>query len=775
MGALLAESVRGYTRLMKKPGLAGTLAANRVLFGSDDTEGLLAIEPVGEDRMRCFRRANGGGVESADEDFRPFAVVAEAAFLERSGLACDIEALEGNGPLRFLALFGSWKDLEGARRHLQKVTGRNPSAADAPYLAPGDPVHCHMLLTGRTLFKGMRFDELRRMQVDIETATSPGFDFPNADREGDRIVAIAMSDSTGWEEVLLDPGLSEKALLERFVDLVRERDPDVVEGHNIFRFDLSYIAARARHHRVALKLGRDGERMAIRSSRATIGDRTMSYPKAEIRGRHVIDTFFLVLHYDVSARSLAGFGLKDVARHFGLATSDREYVEPQEITALHAKDPERLRRYAADDVRETRAISALLSPSWFAQSRMLPYSYQNVPVRGNATKIDALMLREYLGRRRALPMPEPPRPFAGGYTDLFAVGLARNVWHCDVRSLYPSVMLRFGYGPRRDEAGVFRGMLEDLRRFRLETKAALRTAGSDREKNHLAALQSTFKILINSFYGYLGFAQGRFNDFEAAGKVAAKGREILRTMLDTLEAEGATVIEVDTDGIYFVPPDPGDDGTESALSAALRKALPEGIDVEFDGRFRAMFSYRMKNYALLDEDGRLSIKGAALKSRGLEPFQRRFVEAMLRLILEGRPAGVHDLYEEYIGRIESGAWPIHMLAKTETLQDSPQTYAEKIGGKRRARSAAYELALSSQRAYRQGDQISYYVTGTNKRAAAHSNAKLAADFDPADRDENVAYYVEKLRSLFGKFQVFFSEDGCRLRPAAPGEKGQEDR
>ena len=754
--------------------LSESSAANEVLFGSDTTEGLVAIERVGDDRMRCYRRANGG-VETFEEEFRPFALVAETAFLEGAGFTYDLESFDGEGPLRYLALFRSWNELESARRHLQKVTGRSPSASDAPYLVLSDPVHCHMLWTGRTLFKGMGFDEIKRMQVDIETATTPGFDFPNAEREDDRIVAIAMSDSTGWEEVLLDPKGSEKALLQGFVDRLRERNPDVVEGHNIFRFDLPYIAARARRHKVMLKLGRGGERMAVRSSRATIGDRTMSYPKAEIHGRHVIDTFFLVLHYDVSARALAGFGLKDVARHFGVASEDREYVDPQEITALSTEDPERLRRYAADDVRETRAIGALLSPSWFVQAQMLPYSYQNVMVRGNATKIDALMLREYLRRRRALPLPEPGRPFAGGYTDLFAVGVARNVWHCDVQSLYPSVMLRFGYGPGRDEAGVFRGMLEDLRRFRLEAKAGLRSARSEREKNHLSALQSTFKILINSFYGYLGFAQGRFNDFDAAEKVTAKGREILRTMLEALEEEGARIIEIDTDGIYFVPPEPGDDETESALSAALTAVLPEGIDVEFDGRFRAMFSYRMKNYALLDEEGRLSIKGAALKSRGLEPFQRRFMEEMLKLILEGRPAAVRDLYESYLGRIEDRSWPIQTFAKTETLQDSPQTYQEKIEGSRRSRSAAYELALSSDRAYRQGDQISYYITGTSKRAAAHANARLVTDFDPGDRDENVAYYAEKLRSLFKKFEVFLSEEGSGLRCAKAGEKGQGSR
>ena len=38
-----------------------------------------------------------------------------------------------------------------------------------------------------------------------------------------------------------------------------------------------------------------------------------------------------------------------------------------------------------------------------------------------------------------------------------------------------------------------------------------------------------------------------------------------------------------------------------------------------------MFSYKMKNYALLDEDGKIIIKGAALHSRGLEPFQRNYL------------------------------------------------------------------------------------------------------------------------------------------------------
>src|SRR5438046_9312146 len=81
----------------------------------------------------------------------------------------------------------------------------------------------------------------------------------------------------------------------------------------------------------------------------------------------------------------------------------------------------------------------------------------------------------------------------------------------------------------------------------------------DKAKNrqslhHLHALQNTFKILINSFYGYLGFAQGHFADFDAAARVTQTGRDLLRKMIDWLNAQSAQVIEVDTDGIYFVPP-----------------------------------------------------------------------------------------------------------------------------------------------------------------------------------------------------------------------------
>ncbi len=69
----------------------------------------------------------------------------------------------------------------------------------------------------------------------------------------------------------------------------------------------------------------------------------------------------------------------------------------------------------------------------------------------------------------------------------------------------------------------------------------------------------------------------------------------------------------------------------------------------------------------------------------------------------------------------------------------------------RNRAAAYELAIASGRNYKPGDQISYYIKATPKKVAAYEAAKLASDFDPQNRDENVDYYVTKLDELVKKF------------------------
>src|SRR6059058_2237442 len=200
-------------------------------------------------------------------------------------------------------------------------------------------------------------------------------------------------------------------------------------------------------------------------------------------------------------RSLAGFERSDVAQHFDLCESEQiSSLSGKELERAYLGDSEIFRRRALCGIRETRALSDLLSPSYFIQAQIFPYNYQEVIVRGNATRINALFLREYLRRRHSIPELPMTRSFEGGFTAIYFTGIACNVWHCDIASLYPSVMLQFDCFPATDQLQIFRHLLTDLRAFRLEAKRQMQLA--DREKNrqkwhHLQALQNTFKILIN--------------------------------------------------------------------------------------------------------------------------------------------------------------------------------------------------------------------------------------------------------------------------------------
>jgi len=718
-----------------------------MLFGADRTPRIVAIELGETGTVKVYRRGKGGSTVVEVEPFHPF-VWCDSDVLD---LGIESEKLESSLKYGWLVTVDSWKELIALRNGLRNA-GRD-------FFAFTDPVQHYLTATGRTLFKDLRFEELKRMQIEVLSVA--GVDEPG---DKDHIMSMTVSDNTGWEELLIiDPKnveQSEHDALKRLTSLVKERDPDVIEGHNLFRFDLPYLVQRAKKTKTKLDWGRSGGFLRSRPSRLQIAEKTIDYPKFTVGGRHFVDTFLLAQFYDVGMRSLAGFERTDVARHFELCDGEQiSALTGKELQRAYLESSEAFRRRALCGVRETRALSELLSASYFIQAQIFPYNYQDVIVRGNATRINALFLREYFRQRHSIPELPMVRGFEGGYTDIFFTGVARNVWHCDVASLYPSVMLQFACFPQTDQLQIFRHLLTDLRTFRLEAKADMRAAeksGDTARAHHFHAFQNTFKILLNSFYGYLGFAQGSFADFDAAARVTQIGRDLLKKMIEWLNARDARVIEVDTDGIYFTPPP---DIDINKLREGLAKELPPGIEVEFDEQFDAMFSYKAKNYALLTRDGDVIIKGGALKSRGLEKFQRIFLEEMIKLLMEGKPEAIGELRNEFEQKIRNREWSIDMLMKTDTLQDSLDKYRQKIAASARNRAAAYELALASGRNYRPGDQISYYIIGSTRKVPAYENARLASAFDPQNRDENVDYYIAKLDELVKKFAGLMTTTG----------------
>jgi DNA polymerase, archaea type len=711
-----------------------------------DFKHVVAVE-TNDNETTLFFRDKAGNCEAKIQAFNPFLFLTKPELLNDFDKEFELIKLKGDAPISCLANFKNISDYLDAVKLLKS---KNASQGMS-YRLVSDFIQQAMMSQKIRLFRDMNFNELRRMQFDIETLTSEGFEFPNANRRDDKIIIISMSDNTGWEKVISLDDMDEKELLEEFVKTVAERDPDVLEGHNIFRFDLPYIETRAKLNKVKLTLGREGKLFKKRPSRFNAAERTINYTRYDLYGRHVVDTFHLCVFYDTIHRNLESYGLKYVAKHFGVSPGNRTYVEGDKISQAWFNDRKTLLKYALDDVIETRAISEILSPSYFHQAQLIPLKYQDCIVRGNATRIDAILVSEYLNKGQSLPYPEMSQAYSGALTQAFETGTHKNVWHCDIRSLYPSIIIAEDWCPKSDVLKVFSKMLKELRLFRLEAKDSERKAKTPAEKDLYNALQTTFKILINSFYGYLGFSQGTFNDYAMAGNVTSRGREILTMMLDFLKESEATVIEMDTDGIYFVPPESVK--SPDVMEKQVQSILPKGIEVELDSTYPAMFCYKSKNYALLEENGEVVITGAALKSRGLEPFQRDCMKKLLAMLLKEEYEQTEDMFDDFKHAIETRKIPLSELAKTETLNNSLRNYQDKQATGKSRRSAAYELAIASDRDYQRGDQVHYYIIGDKKKASVVDNSKLFADA-PAHRDENTPYYLNKLNELRKKFQEF---------------------
>lgn len=704
-----------------------------ILFGSDPTEWIVAVEPL-QDKVEVFIR-EGDRVRKEAAPFSPWLITLEK--LDLSGALWT--ELEGEG-FRFLATFSNWQSFRAARFKLR-------DEHISHYVVPSAAKQ-YLMASGRTMFKGMAYTDVHRLQLDIETPSlSP-------DHPDNAILLVAISDNRGLEQIIEG---DEKQILEDLAALIRERDPDVIEGHNILGFDLPYIIKRAEILGVDLILGRDGSRLSLGQERsAAIGGISRPMTPYNIYGRHIIDTLLAVQRYDVAKGVLTSHGLKECAQVFGISAPDRVLIEHDKIVTVWKADPERVKRYALQDVIETRALSELVGPPEFYLTQMVPDSYASVVTTGTGEKINSIMVREYLRRGCAIHKPQvAEKDIPGGYTGLRATGLIERVVKCDVESLYPSLMLANRIKPESDTLGIFLPALEELTRRRFEAKAKAKAA-SGQEKGYWDGVQASFKILINSFYGYLG-AVFNFNDYAAAECITTAGQQIVKKIADELENTGSKVIEIDTDGVYFQPPADVDGfDAEVAYIEKIGSILPAGIRLAHDGRWQAMLSFKVKNYVLVGYDGKRTFKGASMRSRADEVFGREFISEAVGLLVKGEKEKVGELYRRIADEIESKKMPVEKFARRERVTEKTFT------------STAKKRVAEAAKGARVGEYISVYDR-------ADGTIGLAEDYNG---DEDTRYLLDKLykfacrlREAFGpEFDILFPKPSAKTAAEAAGQQ-----
>ncbi|HEV2038053.1 MAG TPA: DNA polymerase domain-containing protein, partial [Candidatus Eremiobacteraceae bacterium] len=305
-----------------------------------------------------------------------------------------------------------------------------------------------------------------------------------------------------------------------------------------------------------------------------------------------------------------------------------------------------------------------------------------------------------------------------------------DVMKCDVESLYPSLMLARGIAPWDDDLGVFLPMLSGLRDMRIAAKRdAERAAGEGRREDFQAAdgLQTAFKILINSFFGFLGTNGLHFNDPVAANRVTEAGRDVMARIVSGLRERGCTVIEADTDGAYFVAPN----GAPDAAVNAVAQTLGDDLRLMAEERYPAMLSLKAKNYVLKRASGELLMRGSALRSNRDEPFGRALVHAIAALLIEGREKEIAQIVRETLDKIADRGFAADEIARRESI--TSKTF-NSPGNRRLA-------AILSERGLTVGDKVRVYQ---------RAGGELALLDHYAD-DEDREYLMRRVADFVARF------------------------
>ncbi len=704
-----------------------TFTVDEWVFGWDPLPGIVSVWAQRDGRAVVWQR-EGARVLCIKETFRPWLFAATLDDLAHLGSALtaspptelgtdtsqiSYSPLDGPpGSYRYLLSARDGRFLEqtlliGASRRLGRRVNSLDELSDTYYLV--GPVEQYLMQTGRVYFRGLAYEDLHRLQFDLETTA--------LDPHRGRIFLISVRDSRGFSTILEAPRPEDEGrAISELCELIRQRDPDILENHNLFSFDLQFLEHRAQALGIGLRLGRAGgpERLERREETLAIGPEARRRVRYSVAGRELIDTLDAVRRYDFVVRDLPSHSLKDVARYFGIAGPERVYIEGAAIYETYRRDPELVRRYALDDVQEVDGLSRRLLGASFALASMAPRRYERLASAGPAMGIlEPMLVRAYLHAGAALPRQETGRDSThgaheGGAVHLFATGVAEHVVKADVASLYPSLMRSFSIGPACDRLAALLGILDRLIDLRLAHKAAARAAAQGSlEANTHDATQAAMKILINAAYGYMGAgSMALFADIYAADEVTKRGREVLTQVLDALRERGMALIEADTDGVYFAVPPTWTEERERQLVAEIGAALPAGIRLEYEGRYRSMLSHEVKNYGLLTYEGQLIVRGVALRSSRAEPFGERFLRRALLCTMTGDVVGVRDAYQETVDALRQRQFTATDVAARVRLSKTPETYQT---ARSEHSEQAYEALLAAGRTrWAPGERVRFY-------------------------------------------------------------------
>ncbi|MEM5772647.1 MAG: DNA-directed DNA polymerase, partial [Candidatus Aenigmatarchaeota archaeon] len=405
-----------------------------------------------------------------------------------------------------------------------------------------------------------------------------------------KIIMLSLVSSSGKKRVLTSKSWEnqpkyvesfedEKEIIERFLEIVKEEDPDFICTYNGDNFDFPKLKERSEELKIPLKFGRDNSLIhLVRRGRIS---------STKIRGRVHIDIFNFIDHILSASLKSEVLTLNEVAQELlGVGKKEMEYEEMVEIWSKKV-GMEKLAEYSLHDSILTFKLSELILPQIFALSRLTGLLPFDVCRNTYSQLVEAFYMRKAFVDNLIIPnRPKTEeiekRKMEPAYKGAIVIepkkGIHSDILAFDFRSLYPTIIVSHNISPETlncdhveckeknkvpetswhfclKNKGFIPKHLEELIIKRQEIKKIMKKIKKDSEEwKRLDNLQYALKIIANASYGYFGFIGAKWYKRECGASTAAFGRYYITTVVKEAKNFGFEIIYGDTDSLMVKYP-----------------------------------------------------------------------------------------------------------------------------------------------------------------------------------------------------------------------------
>ncbi|MEW6295818.1 MAG: DNA-directed DNA polymerase [Candidatus Diapherotrites archaeon] len=534
--------------------------------------------------------------------------------------------------------------------------------------------------------------ELNSVTLDIETYSTTKFSSPKTDPV--LIAALSTPHKTiliSTRKELKKEGVevkeTEKELVEGIVKEIKEKNYDVLITYNGDSFDLPYLKERAKVLGTRFAIGTDGSEPLLRSHG--------QYHAAKTKGIQHFDAYQVI-------RTITKFGIISLVKYDLESVIEALFGEPKEkLTAREiveiwdmGKNLGELAEYNKSDAVSTQKIALQYMPLYIEIAKLTKETLYEAGRISASGMVEDLLIDKSFHENKLIPnrpkeeltKKRAAQTFKGGYVKSPEPGLHENIVVLDFRSLHPSIMISHNVSPEtldcsccykskknlspsghyfcEKNKGFLPSVQEELLNKRIKIKEEMKKLSKkDSRYSTYYARQYALKILLNSFYGYLGYPRSRWYSFESAQSVTAWSRHYVREIGSKAEKEEFKILYMDTDSNFLIIPEGKTKEDVEKFVKKINSELPGVMEIEIDGFYkRGIFVTKKegtaaakKRYALIDYEGNLKIVGFEYVRRDWAPIAKNTQKKVIELVLkEGKPEKAIETVKEVIKQLKEG-------------------------------------------------------------------------------------------------------------------------